>query len=263
MSASGVHVEFDSRAEGGRVATVTVDAQHRLNVLDTPRIEALTAAFAACTGDETLRAVVLTGAGEKAFIGGADLNELGALTPETARTFITKLHGVCAAIRACPVPVIARIQGYCLGAGLEIAASCDMRVAGATAQFGMPEVKIGLPSVIEAALLPGLIGWGRARMFLMTGNMVGAEQALAMGLIERLASDGDLDDALGEWLDALCAAGPAAIRSQKALMRTWEQVSIDQGIAAGIDALVAAYETPEPTERIAQFFANKAKAKKS
>ncbi|HJO75520.1 MAG TPA: enoyl-CoA hydratase-related protein, partial [Rhodospirillales bacterium] len=110
--------------------------------------------------DGDLRAVVLTGKGEKAFIGGADISEMADLTPETAETFITGLHGASAALRRLPVPVVARIQGYCLGGGMEVAAACDMRIASESAVFGMPEVALGLPSVIEAALFPRLIGDG-------------------------------------------------------------------------------------------------------
>ena len=101
-----------------------------------------------------LRALILTGAGDRAFIGGADINEMVELDQESARIFITHLHEACTALRNLPVPVIARISGYCLGAGLEVAASCDLRIASEHSSFGMPEVRVGIPSVIEAALLP-------------------------------------------------------------------------------------------------------------
>ena len=178
MADATVHVEINERS-GGRVARVVIDNQRRLNCLSTPLILELSGAFEKLSDDRTLRAVVLTGAGERAFIGGADLNELGALCADSARLFITRLHQACDAIRECPVPVIGRINGFCLGAGLEVAASCDMRVAADTAQFGMPEVHMGLPSVIEAALLPGLIGWGRTREMLLTGILYSAREALA------------------------------------------------------------------------------------
>ena len=147
---------------------VTIDNQRRLNCLSTPIIVELAGVMRRLADGKALRALVLTGAGEKAFIGGADLNELGGLCADSARLFITRLHEACKTIRDCPVPVIARINGYCLGAGLEIAASCDLRAAADHAHFGMPEVQMGIPSVIEAALLPGLIGWGRTREMLLT-----------------------------------------------------------------------------------------------
>ena len=128
MADAGVKVKVEERRDG-RVARVTVDNSGKLNCLSTPLIVAMTEAFARLGEDRALRAVVLTGAGDRAFIGGADLNELGALCADSARLFITRLHMACKAIRDCPLPVIGRINGFCLGAGLEVAASCDMRAA--------------------------------------------------------------------------------------------------------------------------------------
>jgi enoyl-CoA hydratase/carnithine racemase len=106
---------------------------------------------------------------------------MASLHPDSARTFITLLHGCCKALRELPVPVIARIQGYALGGGLELAVACDLRVASDTAVFGMPEVKLGIPSVIEAALLPALVGWGRTRHMLLLGESFGATEAATGG----------------------------------------------------------------------------------
>src|SRR5262245_43699399 len=256
MSEAGVHVKTEARG-GGRIAVVTVDNQRRLNCLATPAIVSLAEAFARLGSDDELRAVVITGAGDRAFIGGADLNELGGLCADSARLYITRLHQACAAIRECPVPVIARVNGFCLGAGLEVAASCDMRVAADTAQFGMPEVVMGIPSVIEAALLPGLIGWGKTREMLLTGAMYSAADALAIGFAQKVVPAADLDAAVNQWVEQIFRATPKAVRSQKALMNRWERVSIDEAIYAGIDALSEAYTTGEPQAAIAAFFANK------
>jgi enoyl-CoA hydratase/carnithine racemase len=256
MAEAAVHVEREERAVG-LVAVVTVDNRRRLNCLSSALILDLAAAFAGLAGEERLRAVVLTGAGDRAFIGGADLNELASLTPETARLFITRLHQACQAIRDCPAPVIGRIGGFCLGAGLELAASCDVRVAAEAAQFGMPEVQMGIPSVIEAALLPGLIGWGRTREMLLTGALYSAAEALAMGLVQRVAPAADLDAAVETAIAAICHAQPGAVRAQKALMGRWQRVSVDEGILAGIDALSDAYRTDEPKVAIAAFFAQR------
>ncbi len=259
MSEAGVHVKTEG-TYGAGIAVVTVDNQRRLNCLSTPLIVSLAEAFARLGEDRTLRAVVLTGAGDRAFIGGADLNELGGLCADSARLFITRLHQACEAIRVCPVPVIGRINGFCLGAGLEVAASCDFRAAAEGAQFGMPEVHMGLPSVIEAALLPGLIGWGRTREMLLTGAMYSAAEALAMGLVQKTVPAADLDAAVEQWVAAICRATPEAIRSQKALMNRWERVSVEEGIYAGIDALSDAYRTGEPQAAIAAFFASKTRS---
>lgn len=241
----------------GRIARVTVVNPAKLNILGRATMDGLAGAFAALAGDAGLRAVILAGEGARAFIGGADITEMAELDARRARDFITALHGVCQAIRDMPVPVIARMQGYTLGAGLEIAAACDLRVAEEGARMGMPEVRIGIPSVIEAALLPMLIGWGRTRRLLLTGEIIGAQTALAWGLIEDLAPAGGLDGAIERMLNDILAGGPTALRQQKALMRTWEGLSPDAAIQRGIACFAESWSTPEPTERMAEFLAQK------
>ena len=243
------------------MAHVTIDNRRRLNVLSTPIVVALRETFERLSRDSELRAVVLTGAGDRAFIGGADLNELGGMCADSARLFITRLHMACKAIRACPVPVIGRVNGFCLGGGLEVAASADMRVVVEGAVLGMPEVVMGLPSVIEAALLPGLIGWGKTREILLTGETFGAQEALAMGFAQKVVPAAGLDAAVEHWVALMLKATPQAVRAQKALMNRWQRVSVDEGIYAGIDALSDAYRTGEPQAAIATFFAEKAKRK--
>lgn len=258
MADAIVQVEINERS-GGRFARVTIDNRRRLNCLSTSLILELSAAFKKLSDDRAIRAVVLTGAGDRAFIGGADLNELGAFCADSARLFITRLHQACDAIRKCPVPVIGRINGFCLGAGLEVAASCDFRAAADTATFGMPEVHMGIPSVIEAALLPGQIGWGRTREMLLTGVLYSAAEALAMGFVQKAVPAAELDAAIDAWLASIARATPEAVRSQKALIDRWERVSVDEGIYAGIDALSDAYKTGEPQAAIKAFFAAKGK----
>jgi enoyl-CoA hydratase/carnithine racemase len=118
----------------------------------------------------------------------------------------------------------------------------------------MPEVVMGIPSVIEAALLPGLIGWGRTREMLLTGRLCSAAEALAMGLVEKVAPAAELDAAVEAWIAAICRATPAAVRAQKALMNRWQRVSVEEAIYAGIDALSEAYRTDEPRAAIEAFF---------
>jgi enoyl-CoA hydratase/carnithine racemase len=255
-------VEVAERKAGHRIAHVTVDNEAKLNCLGGAQVRRLLEAFRGLSEDPELRAIVLTGAGSRAFIGGADLNELKAFDREGARSFITSLHHACKAIRNCPVPVIARLNGFALGAGLEVAASCDMRVAADTAVLGMPEVRMGIPSVIEAALLPLLIGWGRTRELLLTGENVGAAEALAIGLVERVVPARELDAAVGLWLDQICMSPPLAIRSQKALIDRWQRSSLEEGVLAGIDALADAYPTGEPAAAIGAFQTARVAAKR-
>jgi enoyl-CoA hydratase len=243
------------------IATVSVDNQARLNCLSTATVTALREAVQQLGRDPNVRAIIITGAGEKSFIGGADLRELGSLDHDGGRLYITNLHKACDAIRNAPQPVIARVNGFCLGGGLEVAAACDMRTAAETAVFGMPEVHMGLPSVIEAALLPGLIGWGMTREILITGETFDAARAAEMRFVERVVPKADLDAAVDGWLAAICRAAPEAVLSQKRLINRWQETSVKEGIKAGIDALAEAYDTGEPQQRIRDFFAAKDKLK--
>jgi enoyl-CoA hydratase len=252
VSAPRILVETAER-EGGLVARLTIDNQAKLNIVGSGLLEDFVAAVERLGREPQLRAVVLTGAGEKAFIGGADINEMAGLDPDSARLFITRLHRCCEALRELPVPVIARIRGYALGAGLEVAASCDLRIAAEDARFGMPEVKVGIPSVIEAALLPPLIGWGRTRRLLYLGDIIGANEAEAWGLVERVVPAAALDAAVDEWIEELLRCGPRAIRLQKKLIRAWEELSPTQAIAAGIDGFAKAWTTDEPRAAMRAF----------
>jgi enoyl-CoA hydratase/carnithine racemase len=254
-----VELTLDDHDERGCVARIVVDYQARLNILNSELIRQLTDAVKSLADNERLRVVILTGAGDRAFIGGADINEMAVLDSSSTleksstRDFISRLHSACAAIRDSPVPVIARISGYCLGAGLEIAASCDLRVAADYSTFGMPEVKVGIPSVIEAALLPRLVGWGKAAELIYTGESISAAEALGCGLVERVVPLDQLDCAVERWTQAILEAGPRALRLQKALMREWERLPLDQAIERGIESFAEAYETGEPSRMMQTF----------
>lgn len=253
MSDGFVTTDIVREDEHGAVAVVTVDRQAKLNVMTQAMCRDLAAAVDALAAHDEVRVVVLRGAGERAMIGGADINEMAKLGPDTARAFITDLHRVCAALRTLPVPVIARLQGYCLGGGLEIAASCDLRIAADDARMGMPEVRVGIPSVIEAALLPELIGWGRTRRLVFTGEMIDAAKAHEWGLVEEVVEAAALDGAVDAVCEAIVAAGPGAIRAQKALIAKWRDSPLDEAIAAGIDVFEAAFETDEPQRYMRRF----------
>src|SRR5690349_11975703 len=149
--------------EAGHVAYVTVNNPERRNVLGIAGKKALTRAFADLAKDKALRVAVLSGAGERSFIAGADLAEMKDLKARGAKQEHTWTHRACESIRSLPVPVIARINGYCFGASMQLAASCDLRNGVATAKFGMPEEGYGIPSGMEARLLPQLNGWGKTR----------------------------------------------------------------------------------------------------
>jgi len=250
-----IRVRRDARSQGV-VAYVTIDRTRRLNALNGALMAEFTAAMAELAADERLRAVVLSGAGDKAFTAGADINEMAKIDGAAqARGFITALHRCCAAIRDLPVPVIARIHGYCFGGGLEIAAACDVRIAAETATFGMQEVKIGIPSVIEAALLPTLVGWGRAREIMYLGETFGAEKAREWGLVEHVVPPSALDAAVEDWIGKLLTSAPGAVRLQKRLIRQWEDLPLAAAVEAGVATFAVAYQTEEPAAAMREFLA--------
>lgn len=236
---------------GGETAWITLSHPGKMNAIGSAMMRDVTAIFDDLAARDSLRVVVITGEGDRAFIGGAFLPELYALTPDGSRAFITRLHVMQNAARVCPVPVIARIQGYCVGAGAELAAACDFRVGDDTAVVGMPEVKVGMASIIEAALLPSIIGWGKAREMLMTGANYPADEAKAMGFLETLAPAGELDRVVAEKIDQIYAAGPRAVREQKRLINAWQDMTPTAAVASSIDAMADAYASGEPQRMIA------------
>jgi enoyl-CoA hydratase/carnithine racemase len=247
-----IRTQLEDRA-GGTVARVTVDNPKKLNILTRETLRALVAEMKSLQKNAKVRVVVITGSGEKAFIGGADLETLGNLDPKSAREFITLVHEACAVMRDCPVPVVARINGYCLGAGLELAACCDFRISADSAMFGMPEVRLAIPSVVEAAMLPRIVGTGRARWLVMTGETIGAAEALVWGLVEKMVPLQHLDACVDDAVDALLAGDDAALRAQKRLCNLWEEAPLFEAIDVSIDAFAKSYETAVPNQRVAAF----------
>lgn len=257
LDAGIVKVRIEARA-AGEVAYVTVDNVAHRNRLGKSGKDDLIAVFTKLAVREGLRAVVLTGGGDQSFIAGSDISEMKEQDAAGQRIVGTKTHLACDAIRQLPVPVIARINGYCLGSGMELAAACDMRVAADHAKFGMPEVKFGLPSGMEACLLPLLLGWGKATEIVLTGEMMDAQEAYRCGFLQRLVPGTELDASVESWVHALCAAGPRAVRLQKGLIRDWERMSIRDAIHRGIQVCAESRMTDEPA-RLMQAFIDRKK----
>lgn len=240
------------------VGTLQVTGKGALNIIGTAVIYELRAALAQLAGRPDLRVLVLRGSGDKAFIGGADIGEMVGLTPTTAAAFITRLAGLCEAVAEMPVPVLARLAGWCLGGGLEVALACDLRLCDESAMFGMPEVRIGIPSVIHAALLPRLIGQARASEMLLCCDNFGAAQAAAWGLVHACCPVGELDARVLQTAAALAALPPRALRQQKRLLRHWQAVPLAQAITDSVDEFASAYTSGEPQVLMGEFMARKA-----
>jgi enoyl-CoA hydratase/carnithine racemase len=238
------------------VVRLTICNAGSLNILGSPVIDGVRDGFETLASDNTIRAVILAGQSEKSMIGGADIKEMATLDQKSAEAFISRLGDLCEAVRAFPAPVIARLPGWCLGGGLEVAAACDLRIAAHDAKFGMPEVRVGIPSVIHAALLPRLIGWGRARWLVMTAENIDAPTALAWGLVDTVAPPGELDAAVEHVVKALLECGPEALRSQKALLRAWEELPLTESVNLSVGVFGKSFLTDEPT-RLMQNFINR------
>jgi enoyl-CoA hydratase/carnithine racemase len=241
------------RADG--VVRCTLD-RPPLNLLEPEIIAALHDTFATLSRDDSVRAVVL-GATGRAFTGGMNVHVLRDLDVVSAKTLISSLCAAIDAVHRAPFPVIAAVNGPCLGAGFELALACDLRVAAAGAVFGLPEVRVGVPSVIQAALLPPLIGPGRAAELLLLGTSVSAAQALEWGLVNRVVEAGALDGAVDELLDALSRCGPGAVRLQKELIIRWRETDLPSAVQAGVNAFATAYASREPREGAEAFLAKR------
>ena len=230
--------------DNGSLAHLEIDHRRRKNAIGPAVIASLTERAAELAGRDDLRLVTLRGA-DGTFAAGANVKVLAGLDADGARAFITSLFHAIEAVRRLPVPVIAVLQGHCYGAAMELAAACDMRIGDTTLVSGMPEVRVGIPSVIQACLLPRLIGWGRTSELLLTGRDVEGTENLAIGFVERMVPPEILHEAVGNWEKAILACAPGAVRAQKKVMQGWE---IDEraGIEASIEAFADAYLTNEP-----------------
>jgi enoyl-CoA hydratase len=228
-----------------------------LNLFEPGLIASLRSTFDTLSRDDSIRAAVVVGRG-RAFTAGMDVHVLHGLSAASARALITDLCAAIDAVHRAPFPMVAAVHGACLGAGFELALACDLRIAAADASFGLPEVRVGVPSVIQAALLPPLIGPGRAAEMLLLAERVDAARALAWGLVNRVVEPAALAAAVDETLAAVLACGPAAVRAQKALMIRWRESDLPAAVRAGIDAFAACYTGDEPREGAAAFLEKRA-----
>lgn len=250
---------FDDRGESGRIAWISFNNPEKRNALGVAGKTRLIETLAGLRHDQTLRALVITGAGDKSFVSGTDLAEMAQFDTARAEASATKTHHLCDAVRTFPVPVIARINGFCFGSGMEIAASADMRVAAEHAQFGMPETRFGIPSGMEACILPKLIGWGKACELVLTGDHIDAREAYRIGYLQKLVPYDRLDDAVEEWIGSLLRCGPRVLRIQKKLIIDWDRLSTTESARAGVQAFVDAYRTDEPRRMMTAFVNRKKK----
>lgn len=201
----------------GMIATITIDRPHVLNAIRYHTMREIDDALDAVESDKSVRIVVVTGAGTKAFVSGGDISIMAnGLQYIDTLTEVPKGQDVCSRIESFPKPVIARINGYALGGGTEIALCCDIRIAADTAKMGLPEIKLGIiPGYGGTQRLPRLIGVGRAKELILTGDHIPAHRALEYGLVNRVVPMAELDHAVAEVAHKMASCGPVALHMAK------------------------------------------------
>jgi len=195
-----------------RIAWVTINRPDKLNALNRATVAAIAGAARRAVADPAVGVVVVTGAGEKAFVAGADIAEMAALGPSEAQAFAHELNDGLGALERSPKPVLAAVNGFALGGGCELAMACHVRIASDTAKFGQPEVGLGLiPGAGGTQRLQRLVGRGRALDLILTGDMIDAAESLRIGLIERLVPASELRAKVTEYANKLLAKSPLAL----------------------------------------------------
>jgi len=223
----------DGRA--GAIRVITIDRPRALNAIDVATMQALLAAFEACGHAPQLRAVIVTGAGERAFVAGADVAALAGMTPVEAHGFSRLGHRVGAAIEALPVPVIAAVNGYALGGGCELALACDFIYAATTARFGLTEARLGvIPGFGGTVRLAKRIGMARAKELLFTAETVDAAEAARLGIVNRVLEPGALMTEARRVAGVICTRAPLAVASAKRALH--ESVDLTEAEALTIEA---------------------------
>ena len=243
-------------AEDGPVATLTLNRPDDGNMFTETMCHEVRDCINVVRRETRTRVLVITGAGDKFFcIGGRKAGmEETRLYPGVLPTL-----DMYESIERLQKPVIAAVNGYALGAGLELVMSCDIAITADHAQLGMPEVKVGLPSVIECALMPNIIGLMRTRELLLTGDNIDAHEAYRIGLVNQVVPLAELPVAVRRMAQRLASNGPRALFLQKELLNRWLNLPMDEAIEAGIKSLAMAYATDAPQRAIEAFWARRGK----
>ena len=247
-----------SSERDGNIAVVTID-NPPLNALSAALLTELEAELGSLEADDEIRAIVLRGAGDRAFVAGADIKEFPALRETGEGGPARGLHTVGHLMDAARTPFVAAIHGFCLGGGLELALCCDVRIAAAGAKLGQPEVKLGLiPGGGGTQRLPRLVGQGRAMLLNLTGEPIDAATALAWGLVERVVPDGELLEATLAVARQIAAQSPHAVSTLRELARTTRDLSLEEGLRREADAFARCLRSDDGGEGVAAFIEKRA-----
>jgi enoyl-CoA hydratase len=238
----------------GAVRTIIVNRPDKLNALNRETLNELTLAFTQAGQDDAVRAVVLTGAGEKAFVAGADIAEMNGYTPTQAQSFSRTGQRLMITIERLGKPVIARIQGFALGGGMELAMACHLRVASEKAKFGQPEINLGLiPGFGGTQRLLRLAGRGAALELCLTGAVINAQRALDLGIVTRVVAPETLDETVDALADQLAASAPLAAAGILDAVLLGGETAIDQGLEFETQGFALAFSTEDMREGTSAF----------
>jgi enoyl-CoA hydratase len=240
------------------VRWITLDRPEIRNALYAHDLTRITEAV---TGvDDTVKAIVVTGSGERAFSAGMHISTFADAAPEDGRAIISGVRDCIGAIRRVPVPTVAMINGYCIGAAFEMALACDLRVAHPGVRLGLPEVRLGIPSVVEAALLQQYVGLSKAKEIILTGDLYPVTEFAAQGLINRTVEPAQLRAATLELLGSVTACTGEVIAAQKGLFETWLNHGLQHSIDVSVDVFAGIFRAPATAAAIARYQQGRARA---
>jgi enoyl-CoA hydratase len=236
-----------------RVAVVTINRPQKLNALNIQTRQEGAAALDELRDDDSVRVVVITGAGEKAFVAGADIAEFEGRTAVTQREVMTG-RSLFTAVDMFPKPVIAMINGFCLGGGCELALSCDLRIASDTAKFGQPEINLGIiPGGGGTQRLTRLVGEGKAMELILTGDMIDAQTAYNLGLVNMVVPATDLDAKTMEIAGRIAEKSPVALRLAKEAVKLASRSNLDEGLRREVDLFAICFSSADKDEGVRAF----------
>ncbi len=236
------------------IATVTVNREKAMNALNPDVLKEIQDCFTTLSGDPEVRAVIITGAGEKAFIAGADIAAMSKMTPAESLEFGKLGHAAMNAIDQCRKPVIAAVNGFCLGGGLELALSCDFIYASEKARLALPEVGLGLfPGWGGTQRLPRLIGKGRAREVILTGRILSAQEAYQFGIVNRLCKPEELLSDARTTAGQIAMKGPLAVGMAKRVIHEGFDLPLAKGLNLELETFPKCFETEDVREGLAAF----------
>ena len=237
----------------GAVAILTINRPDKRNALNSQVRAELVAALDALREDDSVRVLVITGGGEKAFVAGADIGEFADRTPLQQRAAMTGRR-VFDEVAAYPKPVIAMINGFCLGGGCELALGCDVRIAADTVKLGQPEINLGIiPGGGGTQRLPRVVGMGQAMRLVLSGELIGAAEALRIGLVDVVHPAAELRERTLEFARGMAGKSPVALRMAKSAVRAAAEMPLAAGLQYETELFVTCFSSDDKREGVAAF----------